>query len=288
MGGRDKERWIDIFFCAVFPLIALLLPTYFLFLKQSVPYPHFVSVRIGYQTATLPDWLLFWSRVWGAVLPLALLSFLIVPKSYRPFHLSAFLLFFLGNIILFQPIAWDNSKIFLYVYFALSGGIALLLQTMAKMRLGGKLIALLLCLVLMLTGVAELIAFWRVRDDAFQIQSSDDAKIVRFIRKNTKPTDLFLSAMDINNPALLAGRPLFLGFGGWMPNFGIDQTERERDLRAVFADEPRAPQIIQKWHIAYIYLSDNERHNWGANEAALRSRYAILYDENGRVIFKAQ
>jgi hypothetical protein len=286
--GKHKDRWGDIFLFAALPLAISLIPTYFLFLRQEVPYPNFVSVRIGYQTPNIKDWLAFWGRVWGAILPLGLLCFRFLKPTHRAFHFAALLLFVLGNIILFQPIAWDNSKLFLYVYFALAGGITCLLSAFFRAHAFGKILAIVLIGVLTLTGVAELLAFWRVRDDRFQIQSPEDTRIIKVIRERTAPTDLFLSAMDINNPALLAGRPLFLGFGGWMPNFGIDQTERERDLRAIYADDPSAMEIIYKWRIKYIYLSNNEIQNWGANEAALRKRYTVFHEDNGRVIFKAQ
>jgi phosphatidylserine synthase len=95
--------------------------------------------------AGLLDWLTMWWRFWGIALPIALVGFALLARHGKRdkiglewrlgFFVGAAALFALANLVRFQPIPWDNSKLFLWVYLALC---ALIANLMAHLWRGRK------------------------------------------------------------------------------------------------------------------------------------------------------
>ena len=272
---------------AFLPGILLEVTLYFSFLHTSTPYPNFTRPQIGYEAKSVLDWLLMWWRFWGMALPMTLAGLFFLPKgSLREIVAATAVLFLLANLILFQPIAWDNSKVFLWAYFGFCGAMASLLAHFWQRGVLGKLIATVLFVSLTLTGVAELIRLQRTDRNRYQVVSHDDRLLAESLRERTSPGSVFLTGMDTANAALWAGRPIFLGFGGWMPNFGFDHRARETDLRKMLAGAPDAPALLQKWHIDYVFIGPGERGSWGANEPWFAAHYPLLCKVGDRSVYR--
>ena len=66
------------------------------------------------------DWMRMWSLLWGIMLPMAIFEIYSwrknIEKSEWAVYVAGLTLFVIGNLFLFQPIAWDNSKIFWWAY----------------------------------------------------------------------------------------------------------------------------------------------------------------------------
>lgn len=268
--------------------LALLLA--YLFLKPSVPYPGFVSLRFGYQAAHhLPSWPVMWWRFWGIALPAALAGLVFLPRGpLLQLSLAAWGLFFLGNVVLFQPIAWDNSKVFLWVYFALCGTLAQLLAHFWQQRVVGKGVALVLVGALTLTGAAELIRLQRTDRFRLQILSSQDSRLAEILADQTPPRATFLTAMDISNAPLWAGRSIFLGFGGWMPNFGFDHRTREADLKRMFTGAPGAEALLARYRIDYVWIGPAERSNFQADARWYAARFPLVLQQGENQLYKTR
>lgn len=281
-----RSRWRE-WGGAFLPGVLLAVGLYLLFLRPTVPYPNFVRLQLGYQAKGPLDWPVMWWRLWGMALPITLGALFFLPKgALRGVVAAAGVLFWLGNVVLFQPIAWDNSKVFLWAYFGFCGAMAHLLVHFWKRRLGGKLIASVLCLSLTLTGVAELIRLQRTDRNPSMVVSRDDLLLAEQIREQTPANAVFLTGMDIANAPLWAGRAIFLGFGGWMPNFGFDHREREADLRKMFTGDSDAPRLLEHWKIRYVFIGPGERSSWGANESWYAARYPLLCKVGDRSVYE--
>lgn len=285
--GMCVKRWQRSELMALLPGGALAVLLWAVFLRPTTPYPNFISLRLGYQAQSVLEWPVMWWRFWGIVLPATAAGFLLVPTGpLRRLLTGASLLFVLGNVILFQPIAWDNSKVFLWVYFAFCGSLTYLLAHFWKRGALGKTVALMLALALSLTGIAELIRLQRTDRFCMQILSAEDARFAAVIEDQTPVGALFLTNMDISNAPLWAGRSIFLGFGGWMPNFGFDHRQREADLPRMYSGSPEALALLKRYRIQYVWIGPEERKKHGAKDAWFSSRFPLILQQGDKCLYQ--
>lgn len=281
-----RSRWRE-WSLAFVPGALLAIILYASFLHSTTPYPNFVQLQIGYQASNLLDWLLMWWRFWGFALPATLLGWFFLPKgSSRRIILAAAMLFLIANLVLFQPIAWDNSKVFLWAYFGFCGAMTSLVALLWRQSKSGKILSGLLLLLLTLTGIAELLRLTHTQHNLAQVISATDLRLAERIHAETPAGSRFLTSMDIANAALWAGRPIFLGFGGWMSNFGFDHTEREADLKTMFAGIENAKKLLEKYHIDYVMIGPGERYNWQVNENWYKKNYPLVIQVEDRSVYQ--
>jgi hypothetical protein len=264
---------------------------YYLFLRPTFAYPNFVSWHPFFVAPTPRDWPLMWWRLWGMAIPAAIAGALLGGRG--PLLWGGLTLFVLGNLFLFQPIPWDNSKVFLWAYFGLCPAMAHTVGWFWTRGWWGRPVSALLIFWLTLTGVANFVHLWRTDADGHRslILNGDELRLGEKIRHETSPDAVFLSAADVSNPPMVWGaRPIFLGFGGWMPNFGVPPTEaqrRERVVRAVLAGGPDAPALARANKIEYVYVGPSERSSsWRADEAAISSRFSLWVRDGNVSIYK--
>lgn len=274
----DRKRFVEALVRAGLPALALGGALYLLFLRPPMPYPGFVSWHPGFTAQSPKDWPKMWWTLWGMSLPAALAGAVLARRG--PFLWGGTLLFVLANLILFQPIPWDNSKVFLWAYFGLSGAMAGALAWIWQRGWSLRPFALILALWLTITGVANLVHLMRTDRHRSLILGTEELAIGEAIRAETKPDAVFLSAADVSNPPMVWGaRAIYMGFGGWMPNFGVAPEAaqaRERTIRAVLAGGEDAPAICRSAGISYVYVGPSERGtSWRANEANIARRFPL-------------
>jgi DNA-binding beta-propeller fold protein YncE len=87
--------------------------------------------------------------------------------------------------------------------------------------------------------------------------------LVKWVRENTKPHDIFLSDRFVNHQILLAGRRLFYGWPSFSWGAGYDTTQRDEDYRQLFENtDPYAVlRLLYKHKIGYVAIDEGVRHN---------------------------
>ena len=121
-----------------------------------------------------------------------------------------------------------------------------------------RLVALLLTGGIIVGGVIDLFAvhnaYW------IQMKMVGDP-LIKWVRENTKPHDIFLSDRFVNHPILLAGRRLFYGWPSFSWGAGYDTTQRDQDFRQLFeSTDPYAVlRLLYKHHIAYVAIDEGVR-----------------------------
>jgi sugar lactone lactonase YvrE len=122
----------------------------------------------------------------------------------------------------------------------------------------GRLVALLLAGAIALGGVIDLFpihnSYW------IQMKMADDP-LIKWVRENTKPHDIFLSDRFVNHSILLAGRRLFYGWPSFSWGAGYDTTQRDEDFRQLFeSTDPYAVfRLLYKHKIAYVAIDEGVR-----------------------------
>ena len=124
----------------------------------------------------------------------------------------------------------------------------------------GRLVGLALTGAIVLGGAIDLFpvhnAYW------IQMKMAGD-RLIKWVRENTKPHDIFLSDRFVNHPILLAGRRLFYGWPSFSWGAGYDTTQRDQDFRQLLeSTDPYAVfRLLKKHRIAYVAWDDSLRHN---------------------------
>lgn len=259
---REWRRWIHY----IAPLGALSASLFLIFIAGGLRTGSFMTWHPGYTAQGFADWIWFWFQCWGLIIPVALVG---LWKSRRDFPLAALFvlgalgLFVIGNLILFQPIAWDNSKIFMWTYFALCGAAAHWLVPLWRGNGLKRSAAAALTLVLTFTGALELLLLQRIDSHTHLLIGREELELADRIRIVTDPLARFLTSKDHNHLVMVRGsRPILLGFTPWVLNYGFDYHSTEKDIGTMYRGGEEAKALLAKHRISYVVIGPAERHNF--------------------------
>ena len=266
----------------VIPAALISATLYFVFIHGGINNPHFMSFRRGYSNDGLKGFVKFWFWVWGFMIPAAIAGFAFFTRGKPPvikaFFAGFFLLFVLANFIVFQPVLWDNSKIFLWCYFGFSALAAELIAWLWNKKLAMKALSAILVLLLTFTGMLELIHLQRIDKNSYQMLSNDEIAIAQEIREKTGPLERFATSFTHKNPVMVLGcRPILLGFTPWAWNFGFNYGETERDVRAMYLGGPDAAELIARHKVSYVYISPAEMEDLKANQSYFEGGFPLAF-----------
>lgn len=261
--NKTKFRQLLYYVIPAFIISSLL---YLYFIHGGIQIDNFMTIQVGWTSPkTVLGWIKMWLQLWGTFLPLVIFAFLYFKKNNLQrknfsFFLGFVLVFILANVIVFQPTQWDNTKLFAWVYLGLSILVARLLAFIFKKTLLLKLATIILIVTLSATGFVELIRIFNFENNTHMLSSNTEILFAKQIANNTKTDAIFLTSTIHNHPIpLWANRPIFLGYLGWIRNFGFDHTIRSQQTHKIFGGNPEANQIIIENKISYIYLGPSEQ-----------------------------
>ena len=123
----------------------------------------------------------------------------------------------------------------------------------------GPLAATTLAASIVAGGIIDLVP---IRNSSYVELNYEKDDLVRWLCKNTRPNDIFLTDRFLTHPILLAGRRIFLA-GRTAP--GEQDTifaEREPIYRQMFESKNpmRVHQLLKDDHIEYVAFDDGVRH----------------------------
>lgn len=172
----------------------------------------------------------FWIKNFGILFVGWVLAFFIFyrRKISSPFLIPSIVLFLVPNFFLLQPWEFDNNKVLFYWWFL---AIILVLQGLNILfQTAPKYLAILCAVFLVIVG-----SFAGVLDTHGKLGSTlnilkkepltkhygyyneTDVEAALWIRNNTNSQDGILTADNANNfVPMLTGRPIYLGFNGWI------------------------------------------------------------------------
>ena len=110
-----------------------------------------------------------------------------------------------------------------------------------------------------------------------QFASNDDLDLVAWVSSETKVNDVFITTDRPNQPvATLTGRPIILGYRGWLFNFNIDYHDRENTVADALSGL-LTPNETARYHAKYLLVATYEPSDWPVDRAALARRYQPVY-----------
>lgn len=233
------------------------------------------------------NFLYFWWINWGVFLPFSLFSIVFLRWYKKPLMLGGFLLFVLANLFLFQPYDWDNSKILTWTYLIWSIPVSRMLALLWKKHalLSGAAVVLFVSM----TFSGGLDAWRLLHTDRLShiMWTYEDLGIARAFREVSDPSDIVLVSDKHNHwVSTQTGRQVLLGYKGWMWTYGIDYTERDRDMRTMFAGGQNAEELMQKYGIDWVVIGPSELYDYNANEQYFSTYFPLVLQNNEYHVYK--
>ena len=126
----------------------------------------------------------------------------------------------------------------------------------------------------------------------FQVYKESDIKVSNFIKENTDPNSVFLTATNHTNPVVsLAGRSIYLGSSLYVyfHGMGDEMYERQSNLEQVYTSGN--PEFVSKFvednNIDYIFVGDYERSEFDIDDNSFVGLEKV-YDADNNIIYKAR
>lgn len=229
----------------------------------------------------------FWAKNIGLPLLAMICALLEWKKRDRMDFVGAACIFVVAELVLFQPLDYDNNKLF-YIWYLLmlpAAGSACV-GVWRRLR-GTRSRALLAALFLAGSTISGALSIARECVSDYQLFSAADVAVAEYIEENTDPDDMFLTGLHHNNPVYaLAGRDVVCGPSLFLYWHGLDYMSRDARVRAFYADLENNLDLLREYNVKYIVSGSAERYELNSNEEALDALFELIYDEMGTKIYR--
>jgi hypothetical protein len=218
------------------------------------------------------DPLWFWVTNTGVFIPLLVIAYAWqgrrpLPRKLLLFSVPFVVWFVAPNVFRLAPWLWDNIKVLTYWWLGSVPIVALVLARLWNGRPAARVGSVLLALALMGAGALDILR--ASVGTAYQEFDRDGVAFAQLIREKTAPDAVILTTPTYNTPVFLTGRRVFMGYAGFLWANGLPYLEREQDLRAIYAGEAGAEDLLAHSGISYILVGPQERGDVAPNEQFL-------------------
>lgn len=275
------------------------------------------ALQIQWQTASLAEsaypqlaigwlkedasWLLFWGKNLGLTLPLLAVAIFwlswqalskkpAIAKVQREFlavtGASLAANFLLANMIQFQPYAWDNMKFMLpsFLFFCLL--IAVMLSHYTKNYLSWIVIGF----ILFFSSLSGVLSVIRESQTSWQLASVADLELAQSIRTQTPAQTVFLTADNHNHPIpMLAGRPVVMGYRGWLWTHNVNYLKTEQAVRAMYESPATSQDLFKQYQVSYLHLGSREKASYDISiesERYFETSFEKIFDQAGERTYR--
>jgi len=154
-----------------------------------------------------------------------------------------------------------------------------LLWFLWKKQLMHKVITAVLFIFLTASGFIDLMVI--KNDFLYPLIDGDTSEIISWIKKNSKPRDVFLSYADIIDPVALAGRRNYAGFYR-----NKLQEDRSKYLSQLFSSMGKNTITRNRYGIRYVLLTNTLYENYyGIGSEPWVEKQSILYKNDKYILF---
>jgi hypothetical protein len=237
----------------------------------------------------------FWLKNTGLLIPLILAALLwrdrrpegertLVSRRLLLFYLPFTLCFIIPNLIKLAPWVWDNIKVIFYWFIASVPIVALLLVRLLREGVWLRAASVGLLLTLVLAGLLDV---WSVASRAveFRIFDADGIKFAQMVKRETSPRATILHEPTFDTPIFLTGRRSVMGYPGHVSSHGIEYLGRQKEIRRIYAGEPDAGRLLQKYGVEYVVTGPHERRDALVNESFF-SRFTLVGETGEYRLYK--
>ena len=269
----------------VLPVLVLALPQVFWLYPSASE--NFMKLGFGWMKGD-QNVFWFWIRNLGLYLPAMIIGYIFTRSKLRTFYLAFLGLFFISNIIIFQPHLYDNMKIMLW-WFLLS--VVLIADWLGRLQKkmgkpGYLAVALIFC-VLIPTGF---LSVYRESYVSWRMFSNEDLNLAEFVTKNISQEAIFLTS-DKHNGVIpcLTGRRILMGYRGWLWTHGINYRQREADIMKMYEGSDQSLNLIEKYGVNYVLVEQDKISDFHINQGFFISNpenFSLVYQSLNYLVFR--
>lgn len=281
---KNWKKWLYF----VLPLGFVSIILYLIFIRGGISNPKFMSWMLGWTTHGVWDWFWFWLRVFGLVWPLAIIGIVLMfwKKDENKNIIWPFVVIFaLANLFLFQPVAWDNSKIFLWSYF----GLLIPIGYFIKYLFNNKKYFFVIIIFIFLTaaGSLDLIKLWIAKANPLELAGENEIALAEFIKINTDTQARILTTTNHNNPVMMmAARPILLGYTAWVWNYGCQYEQVEKDIKLMYENPAKNEELFNIYKLRYVLIGPSERNEYIIDQSYFVDNMNLIYKNDVCELYK--
>lgn len=264
---------------------------YLQFVAGGIQTEGFTTFQLGWTAKSLTDWLVQWWLQWGFMLPVAVATLLLSWRQLGRLERVLFTVFLgifvLGNMFVFQPVRWDNTKLFIWSYLGFAALAARSVVALWHHYIEGKVVAVVLCVSLVASGAVELARLFNLATVGHaRLSSSEEIRLGEQIRRETDTQARFLTAPQHNHFVMMWGaRPILMGYTAWAWNFGFEYKPVEQDIRRMYLGGDEAEALLRKHRVSYVVIGPSERRAFAINEDYFTDRFPLAFAEGAYHVY---
>ena len=241
---------------------------------------------------SMDPYIWFYLKNWGIFTIFLIPAFLSADKDKKRILLSTLPLFVLAELVLFQPLEYDNNKLFYIVYFILviiESDYFVQLWNKLKDSHGTKVFYAILIIILgTFSGVLTIAREW-VSGREYQTYDLDMIELADFVKNNTPKDAIFLTGEEHINPISgLSGRYIYLGSGSFICTHGYtdEYWKRMDDLRNVYENEDfNIRDFCREKNLSYVLISASERYDFDVKMEKFEE-FEKVFENNSCSLYK--
>ena len=197
------------------------------------------------------------------------------------------LIWFVAELVVFQPNNYDNNKLLFVGYVFICGLAAEMIVNLFSVpwwKPGKVAAGACIAFVALVSAVLTMGREW-VSD--YQLYDSDSVKACRYIEENIPADAVFLTANNHNNAvASLTGRNIVCGSDSFLYYHGISTGERQQEVERMFSNPLAEMELYDKYGVGYVFISDQEWGSYQIDESALQQIASCIYEDGSVKIYQ--
>lgn len=229
----------------------------------------------------------FYIKNIGIVSVLFILGVLFARKKDLWTASPVLLIWFVSELVVFQPNEYDNNKL-LFIGYIFICGIAADFITKLFSKNWLFILKSVAGTTMVFTGIiSALLTLGREWVSDYELYPKYNVEACRFIEKNTEPDAVILTVTNHNNAvSSLTGRNIVCGASTFLYYHGINYSGREADIPAMYENPVSNYSLYKKYNVEYIYISNAERSNYTIDENRLLQIASCIYSNEETSIYK--
>ena len=207
----------------------------------------------------------FYIKNIGVVYLLLIPAWIHADKKSRLFYGSSLAILAISEILIFQPNPYDNNKL-LFVWHLLGCGlVANLLWDLYQKYSAKKWAKVAFGAVMFLGTFGGVLTLGREAVSDYQLFTAKDVQAAEYIKQNTAPSTIVLTANNHNNlVAALTGRNILCGSPSYLYYHGVDYSQQSQAAKEMY--ETPSFAALQQWGIDYVLISRHEMSQFLVNQ----------------------
>lgn len=232
-------------------------------------------------------YLWFYLKNIGLPLVLGIAGICAKRKIITPLLMPILVIWFVIELIVFQPNVYDNNKLLYIAYLFLcviAADYSVELYRKIKDLGGARWLAGCMLFFSLLSGVLTL---GREVVSEYQLYGTNHVELARYIEENTPADAVFLTNTRHNNEvASLTGRNLVCGADTFLYYHGIDTTERKIHVQQMYEDPAASLPLYDQYSVDYIVVSSWECGSYTVDKATLQKLFTPVFQTGNVVLYK--